>query len=67
MKKKIKDLVFSCQKCGHLLFITGSIEEKINKIASLNKFECDNCGEEGFENWIYLRTGDYEKEFGREK
>ena len=66
MKKKIKDLVFSCQKCGHLLFITGTATEKINKIASLNKCECDNCGEEGFENWLYLRTGDYEKEFGKE-
>ena len=60
-----KDLVFICKKCRrHLLFISGTPSEKVKKIASLNNIECANCGEEGNENWIFVRTGNYEKEFG---
>ena len=67
MKKKIKDLVFRCEKCGHLLFISGTSQEKIQKIATLDKFECPNCGEERYENWLFVRTGDYEKEYGEQE
>lgn len=60
---KKNDLVFRCQKCGHLVYICGTPEVKINKIKKLPRFECPNCGEEGFENWIYVKTGNYEKEY----
>lgn len=62
--KKNNDLVFACLKCGHLRFIQGTPEEKIKKISTLNKKDCPECGEEGYENWVYVRTGNYEKEFG---
>ena len=59
-----KDLVFRCLKCGHILFITGTATEKVKKISKLNKYECYNCGEEREENWVYVRTGDFDKEYG---
>lgn len=59
-----KDLVFSCLKCGHLLFITGTSSEKIKKISRLDNCECANCGSQREENWVYVRTGDFDKEYG---
>jgi DNA-directed RNA polymerase subunit RPC12/RpoP len=61
-----KDLVFECKKCGHLLFITGTASEKVKKISKLNNYECPNCSAEREENWVYVRTGDYQKEYGVE-
>lgn len=58
------DLVFECRKCLHLLFIQGTATQKINKIIDLKKKDCPNCGEEGEENWIFVRVGDFEKEYG---
>lgn len=58
-----KDLVFRCSKCGHLLFISGTSSEKIQKIATLDNYECDYCGEEREENWVYVRTGNFDKEY----
>ena len=60
-----KDLVFMCLKCGHLLFITGTASEKVKKISRLDDYECDECGEQREENWVYVRTGDYQKEYGK--
>ena len=59
-----QDLVFSCKKCGHLLFIVGTATEKIKKITKLDNYNCPNCGTEREENWVYVRTGNYDKEFG---
>lgn len=59
-----KDLVFRCLKCGHLLFIGGTPKEIIHKIATLDDYECDECGEQREENWVYVRTGDFDKEYG---
>ena len=50
-----KDFVFTCKKCGHLIFIM--------KIEKLLKTDCPSCGEEAEENWIFARMGNYEKEF----
>lgn len=61
-----KDLVFSCSKCGHLLFLRGTPKELINKITKLDNYECDNCGVEREENWVYVRTGNFDKEYGCE-
>ena len=60
-----KDLVFECKKCEHLLFITGTASEKVKKISNLNEYECPNCGTKREENWIYVRVGDYQKEYGK--
>lgn len=57
------DFVFRCKKCGHNLFIRAT---KID-ILDLIKTECPSCGEEP-DNWnglwIFLRAGDWNKEFG---
>ncbi len=55
------DVVFACGKCGHLLFID---KKEPKKIYSLSQRDCPNCGEEGEENWIFVREGDYQKEYG---
>ena len=57
------DLVFSCLKCGHLLFISGTSAQKVKKIKTLDNCSCPNCGTEREENWVYVRTGDYDKEY----
>ena len=59
-----KDLIFKCLKCGHLVFVTGEPLKQIKKISSFNKKECPNCGEEGYENWVYVRKGNYDREYG---
>lgn len=56
------DIVFVCRKCGHLLFVS---KPTIEKLECISNRDCDNCGEEGYENWILSRTGDYEKEYGQ--
>jgi len=56
--KKIKDIVFSCQKCGHLQFVDFNVKG----IRKMIKLECPECGEEPC--WILEREGDYEKEYG---
>jgi hypothetical protein len=56
-----KDMVFECRKCGHFLFA-----DKIKKL--INK-DCPECGEAPDDSvgiWIFLRMGDYEKEYGKE-
>jgi len=57
------DFVFSCSKCGHLLFTT----KKVEKVENLLKLDCPNCGEEPNENWILVRDGNYGKEYGDKK
>jgi DNA-directed RNA polymerase subunit RPC12/RpoP len=56
-----KDLVFTCIKCQHLLFVSDwENEKKINKIL---KTDCPECGEGPDELWILTRLGNYEKEY----
>jgi predicted RNA-binding Zn-ribbon protein involved in translation (DUF1610 family) len=47
-------VVFECRKCGHLLFT-----DKIDKtsLQRIMEFDCPDCGEEGYTNWILLRMG----------
>ncbi len=58
---KLTDIVFSCRKCGHLLFVS---QDKLNikALTQIAKKDCPNCGEEGYENWILNRGGNYQKE-----
>lgn len=57
------DFVFRCKKCGHNLFINATKRA----VMELANAECPNCGEEP-DNWnglwIFLRAGDYYKEYG---
>jgi DNA-directed RNA polymerase subunit RPC12/RpoP len=59
-----KDIVFKCKKCGHNLFVGKTDKETLKKIMGM---DCPNCGEEGYENWILSRMGNYEKECGKGK
>lgn len=54
------DLVFKCRKCGHNVFIEK--QRFINKPSKIAEYDCLDCGEEGYENWIFSREGNYNKE-----
>lgn len=65
MKSKKPDIVFTCSKCSHLLFVSKvRLEERVIKTM---KMDCVNCGEEGYDNWILSREGNYQKEYGKKK
>lgn len=57
MKNK-PDLVFICRKCEHNLFVD---KQKFIKDCDLS--DCPNCGEEGCENWIFSREGNFDEDF----
>jgi transcription elongation factor Elf1 len=61
---KYKEIVFGCHKCGHLLFVADT---SIKHLIEIMQTDCPNCGEEGYENWLMLRAGNYDKEYGSEK
>ena len=46
-----KCTIFICKKCEHNLYVSET-SDFIDKIAMLTTYECPNCGEEGYENWI---------------
>jgi transcription elongation factor Elf1 len=58
---KDTDIVFTCRKCGHLLFVATINFEKFEEVIDMS---CPNCGEEGYKNWILTRTGNYDEEYG---
>lgn len=60
---KNNQVVFQCKKCDQLLFIKKLNKKKLKEIMEL---ECPNCGEEGYSNWILLKMGNYEAEYGSE-
>jgi len=65
-KKSETDLVLKCRKCGHNLFV-GSIDGFISLktlVRLSEKGECPECGEEGFENFLISRAGNFDKEYG---
>jgi DNA replicative helicase MCM subunit Mcm2 (Cdc46/Mcm family) len=59
---KLTDIVFSCRKCGHLLFVSQD-KLSIKSLTMIAKKDCPECGEEGYENWILTRSENYQKEF----
>ena len=56
-----KDLIFKCRKCEHHLYVC---DKKIKKIRSLSETDCPECGEEGYENWIFAGKGNYDRMYG---
>lgn len=52
MKKP--DWIFKCYKCSHKVYVTKK------DIAKMLKTDCPQCGEEAFENWIFIGEGDFE-------
>lgn len=47
------EYIFACRKCDHHLYVSQA------KLKGLEKFDCPNCGEEGYHLWIYKGTGSY--------
>lgn len=59
---ELVDIVFSCKKCGHLMYL--SMEDKtVQDLARHLDSDCPCCGEESCENWQYYRLGNYKKEY----
>lgn len=54
------DIKFKCRKCGHNLYITKGRYT----LDEITEMDCPECGEEGYENWILLGDGNYDKEHG---
>lgn len=51
------DYIFQCRKCGHLLYVD---KEKFYKNCKLQ--DCPECGEEEYENWIFIDEGNFDKD-----
>lgn len=60
------DIVFSCKKCGHLLFFSMA-DKTVEELAQRLEMDCPSCGEESCENWQYVRVGNYQEEYGLEE
>lgn len=60
-KEKLLSMVTQCRKCGHLLYSTKieDHERLIKYIKNIEKTECPNCGEEGYDNWILKGIDDW--------
>ena len=57
-EKKKPDIVFSCKKCEHQLYVSKG--HFLTKLIEMIGGECPNCGEERYENWILSHEGNYE-------
>lgn len=55
--EKNPDIIFSCKKCGHLVYIN---KKNMRKIISLINKDCLRCGEEKL--WLLYGEGNYKKE-----
>lgn len=62
MKKN--QLVLRCRKCEHLLFVD---KVSLTRLKGIMDMDCPSCGEEGEENWILSRLGNYEDEYGNKE
>lgn len=47
---------FKCRKCGHIAYMNKE------RPLLINELDCPNCGEEPYDNWIFLGEGSYQKE-----
>jgi transcription elongation factor Elf1 len=56
-----RDVVFTCRKCEHLLFVE---DPDLKKLEEISKMDCPDCGEDGYKNWILTRLGNYNEEYG---
>lgn len=56
-----KDLcvVCECRKCGHLRYTSICKEDYLETLDSIPKSDCDQCGEEGYDNWILRGVDDW--------
>ena len=56
----MKKIIFQCHKCEHRLIVEVpndmTTKELLCKLRGLSAYECPNCGEEPYENWILLEV-----------
>lgn len=50
-------VVFSCRKCGHLMYVPEDVLD-VQLLNRLSEKNCPKCGEEGYENWILVAVKD---------
>lgn len=55
------DYIFKCRKCNHNLYVD---KKETDKIESMPEYDCPNCGEDGYENWVFIGSGNYDEEYG---
>lgn len=53
----MSDLIVACRKCGHEVYVSAPILEKVS---SLIVYDCPACGEEGDRNWIITGSGEFD-------
>lgn len=51
----MKDIIIQCNKCTHLVYINK--KKFINNIGKIPSWNCPECGEEGYLNWIIYGEG----------
>lgn len=51
------EYIFQCLKCSHIAYIDKA------KILKIIKKDCPECGEEPYENWLFIGEGNFEKEY----
>lgn len=61
---ELTDIVFSCKKCGHLMYLSMA-DKTVQDLARYLDGDCPRCGEESCENWQYWRLGNYNEEYGK--
>ena len=58
---KNPDIIFQCRKCEHMIYVIGGAQLTGEVIARKLKTDCPNCGEESYENWVLIGSGDFKK------
>ena len=51
--KEKPDYIFQCHKCSHNVYITKA------SIMKMVKLDCPECGEEPYENWMFIGEGNF--------
>lgn len=55
MTFKEPDFIFQCRKCEHQAYVDKK------EVYKLIDYDCPNCGEEAYCNWIIVGEGNFEE------
>lgn len=56
------DIILQCKKCDHLIYINW--KKFISDYILRDNHDCPECGEDGYENWILIGTGNFAEDYG---
>ena len=57
------ELIIKCRKCHHHVYVTNPT---LDKVAEMPEYECPECGEEGYENWVIMGKGSFDEDYGND-